>query len=174
MKTIVRHSTLTNGTAVLIISLMTCSETAVPIRIGSILWYFPDCLFGEDRRQKQSGARLAGKMQVISFLMYVSGPLGTYQRPQTTPHFIFNSNHILLPHTKVIRLGSYWTFADVISCCSLLDHCLKNYTTLWNIWTYQLLCKKNCTTCVKFYTSCIIFLTQQLVGSYVSQCCVIF
>ena len=24
----------------------------------------------------------------------------------------------------------------------LLDHCLKNYTILWNIWTYQLLCKK--------------------------------
>ena len=37
-----------------------------------------------------------------------------------------------------------------------------------------MLCKKNYTTCVKFYTSCEIFLTQQLVGSYVSQCCVIF
>ena len=38
----VLHSTLTNGTADLIISLMTYSETAVPIRIGSILLYFPD------------------------------------------------------------------------------------------------------------------------------------
>ena len=57
---------------------------------------------------------------------------------------------------------------------TLLDGCLKNYTTLWNILTYQLLCKKNYTTCVKLYTSCVIFLTQQLVGSYVSQCCVIF
>ena len=28
------------------------------------------------------------------------------------------------------------------SVCTLLDHCLKKYTTLWNIWTYQLLCKK--------------------------------
>ena len=45
-----RHSTLTNGTGGLIISLMACSETAVPIRIGSISLYFPDCLFGEDRR----------------------------------------------------------------------------------------------------------------------------
>ena len=34
--------------------------------------------------------------------------------------------------------------------------------------------KKNYTTCVQFHTSCVIFLTQQLVGSYVSQCCVIF
>ena len=25
---------------------------------------------------------------------------------------------------------------------TLLDRCLKVYTTLWNIWTYQLLCKK--------------------------------
>ena len=25
---------------------------------------------------------------------------------------------------------------------TLLDRCLKLYTTLWNIWTYQLLCKK--------------------------------
>ena len=32
---------------------------------------------------------------------------------------------------------------------ALLHHCLKNCTTLWNIWTYQLLCKKNYTTCVK-------------------------
>ena len=57
---------------------------------------------------------------------------------------------------------------------TLLDCCLKNYTTLWSIWTYQLLCKKNCTTCLQFYTSCVIFLTQQFVGSYVSQCCAIF
>ena len=48
-KIIVRHSTLTNGTAGLLISLITCSETAVPIRIGSISLYFPDCMFGEDR-----------------------------------------------------------------------------------------------------------------------------
>ena len=41
---IVRHSTLTNGTADLLISLITCSETAVPIRIGSISLYFPDCI----------------------------------------------------------------------------------------------------------------------------------
>ena len=27
-----------------------------------------------------------------------------------------------------------------------------------------------CTKCVKLYTSCVIFLTQQLVGSYASQC----
>ena len=39
---IVRHSTLTNGTAGLLISLITCLETAVPIRIGSISLYFPD------------------------------------------------------------------------------------------------------------------------------------
>ena len=58
MKTIVRHSALTNSTAVLIISLMTCSETALPIKIWSISLYFPDCLFGEDRRRKQSGAKL--------------------------------------------------------------------------------------------------------------------
>ena len=52
MKTVVLHSALINGTAGLTISLMTCSETALPIRIGSI------SLFGEDRRRKQSGARL--------------------------------------------------------------------------------------------------------------------
>ena len=45
---IIRHSTLTNGTAGLIISLWRVQKTAVPIRIRSILLYFPDCLFGED------------------------------------------------------------------------------------------------------------------------------
>ena len=50
-KIIVRHSALTNGTAGLLISLITCSETAVPIRIGSISLYLPDCMFGEDRSQ---------------------------------------------------------------------------------------------------------------------------
>ena len=48
-KKIVRHSALTNGTAGLLISLITCQETAVPIRIWSISLYFPDCMFGEDR-----------------------------------------------------------------------------------------------------------------------------
>ena len=43
----VRHSTLTNGAAGLIIYLMTFSEKDVPIRIGSISLHFPDCLFGE-------------------------------------------------------------------------------------------------------------------------------
>ena len=52
---IVRHSTLTNGTAGLLISLITCSETVVPIRIGSILLYFPDCMFGEDRSRLTVG-----------------------------------------------------------------------------------------------------------------------
>ena len=42
------HSALTNGTAGLLISLGTCRVTAVPIKIGSISWDFPDCLFGED------------------------------------------------------------------------------------------------------------------------------
>ena len=37
------HSALTNGTAGMLIFLITCSETAVPIRIGSISLYFPDC-----------------------------------------------------------------------------------------------------------------------------------
>ena len=52
---IIRHSTLTNGIAGLLISLITCSETAVPIRIGSISLYFPDCMFGEDRSQLTVG-----------------------------------------------------------------------------------------------------------------------
>ena len=52
---IVRHNTLTNGTAGLLISLITCSETAVPIRIGSISLYFPDCMFGEDRSRLTVG-----------------------------------------------------------------------------------------------------------------------
>ena len=43
----------------------------------------------------------------------------------------------------------------------------KKYTTLWNIWTYQLLCKKDYTTCVKFYTTCVIFLTKQLVYRFI-------
>ena len=69
---------------------------------------------------------------------------------------------------------------STIDPCTLLDHCLKKYTTLLNIWTYQLLCKKLhnlfkiahklCKTVHKLCN----FLTQQLVGSFVSQCCVIF
>ena len=53
--------------------------------------------------------------------------------------------------------------------CTLLDHCLKNYTTLWNIWTYQLLCKKitqlvyNFTQLVYNFKQVVYFLTQQLV-----------
>ena len=48
-KIIVRHSALTNGTAGLLISLITYLETPVPIRIESISLYFPDCMFGGDR-----------------------------------------------------------------------------------------------------------------------------
>ena len=36
----------------------------------------------------------------------------------------------------------------------------ENYSTLWNIWTYQLLCKKNYTPCLNLYTSCILFIYQ--------------
>ena len=63
---------------------------------------------------------------------------------------------------------------------TLLYHCLKLYTTLWNIWTYQQLCKKitqlvyNFTQIVYNFTQVVYFFTQQLVGSYVSQCCVNF
>ena len=53
-ETIVRHCTLTNGTAGLVISLITCSETAVPIRT-SISLFFPDCMFGEDRSRLTVG-----------------------------------------------------------------------------------------------------------------------
>ena len=63
---IVRHSTLTNGTAGLFISLITCSETAVPIRIGSISLYFPDCMFGEDS-QGRSQPWLSGGARLVSF-----------------------------------------------------------------------------------------------------------
>ena len=56
-KIIVRHSPLTNDTAGLLISLITCSETAVHIRIGSISLYFPDCMFGEDRSRQYSVVR---------------------------------------------------------------------------------------------------------------------
>ena len=52
---IARHSTLINGTAGLLISLIMCSETSVPIRIGSISLYFPDCMFGEDRSRLTVG-----------------------------------------------------------------------------------------------------------------------
>ena len=38
-----------SGTAGLLISLIKCSETSVPIRIGSFSLYFPGCMFGEDR-----------------------------------------------------------------------------------------------------------------------------
>ena len=48
----------TNGIAGLLISLITGSETAVPIIIGFISLYFPDYLFVGDRRRLQSGARL--------------------------------------------------------------------------------------------------------------------
>ena len=65
-------------------------------------------------------------------------------------------------------------------CSTLLDRCLKLYTTLWNIWTYQQLCKKIHNLCTILHKLCTIlhklciFFTQQLVGSYVSQCCVNF
>ena len=36
-----------------------------------------------------------------------------------------------------IRVNSSYQFKG-----TLLDLCLKLYTTLWNIWTYQQLCKK--------------------------------
>ena len=68
----------------------------------------------------------------------------------------------------------------ICASCALLDRCLKLYTTLWNIWTYQQLCKKitqlvcNFTQIVYNFTQVGYFFTQQLVGSYVSQCCVKF
>ena len=63
---IVRHSTLTNGTAGLLISLITCSETAVPIRIGSISLYFPDRMFGEDRSRLTVGCETKRNVVWIS------------------------------------------------------------------------------------------------------------
>ena len=56
-----------NGTAGLLISLITCPEMAVPIRIGSISLYFPDCMFGEDRRGLQSGARLIQITFIVTY-----------------------------------------------------------------------------------------------------------
>ena len=40
----------------------------------------------------------------------------------------------------------------IVMSSTLLDCCLKNYTTLWNIWTYQLMCKKNYTTLWNIWT----------------------
>ena len=57
---------------------------------------------------------------------------------------MINDRLILGDKTLAIKMPIYFRLH------TLLDHCLKNYTTLWNIWTYQLLCKKNYTTCVKF------------------------
>ena len=64
-KIIVRHSALTNGTAGLLISLITCSETTVPIRIGSISLYFPVCMLGEDRSRLTVWCETKRKKQVI-------------------------------------------------------------------------------------------------------------
>ena len=47
-----------------------------------------------------------------------------------------------------------WDWSTSLWSHTLLDRCLKNYTTLQNIWTYQLLFTRSVT--------------------YVSQCCVIF
>ena len=76
---IVRHSTLTNGTAGLLISLITCSETAVPIRIGSISLYFPDCMFGEDRN------RLTGGYETTPVVR--KGPISSKRVSSTRPPF---------------------------------------------------------------------------------------
>ena len=57
----------------------------------------------------------------------------------------------------------------------IVNNYLKgHWTSMTFIFLYLILKKINDTTCVQFYTSCVIFLTQQLVGSYVSQCCVTF
>ena len=47
------------------------------------------------------------------------------------------------------------------------------HNTLWNIWTYQQLCKKIAQLVYNF-TQVVYFFAQQFVGSYVSQCCVNF
>ena len=57
---------------------------------------------------------------------------------------------------------------------TLLERCLKNYTTLCNIWTYQLLYKKILHILCKILHKLCNILTQQLVGSYVTQRCVFF
>ena len=44
---------------------------AVPIRIGSISLNFPDCLFGEDRRWKQSGARLVTIVGCLFYFFFI-------------------------------------------------------------------------------------------------------
>ena len=75
---------------------------------------------------------------------------------------------VLFPKYKELVLFTNRNMTAV----TLLDPCYKLYTTLWNIWIYQLLCKN--TQVVPICTSCVFFLTQQLVGLYVSQCCVHF
>ena len=57
-ETIVRHSTLTNGTAGLVISLITCSETAVPIRMGQFRCISQTVCSARIGAGLQSGARL--------------------------------------------------------------------------------------------------------------------
>ena len=83
---IVRHSTLTNGTAGLLISLITCSETAVPIRIGSISLYFPDCMFGEDRSRLTVGCETNSDFAHV-YLYYII--LKTALFTQYTSHGVF-------------------------------------------------------------------------------------
>ena len=78
------------------------------------------------------------------------------------------------------KLDAFYNIWPKIHPISLLDRCLKLYTTLWNIWTYQQLCKKNTQVVYNFtqivynFTQVVYFFTQLLVGSYVSQCCVNF
>ena len=81
----------------------------------------------------------------VIFLGMISGPQHTLVR------------ECISMHSYVV--GRY-IYECIYSRPTLLDSCLKLYTALWNIWTYQQLCKKNYTTCVQFYTNCVQFYTS--------------
>ena len=100
-------------------------------------------------------------------------------RKKTSKIKISNITFEILPFLFLFLIFFFY-HPEYFGVYTLLDHCLKLYTTLWNIWTYQQLCKKitqlvyNFTQIVYNFTQVVYFFTQQLEGSYISQCCVIF
>ena len=78
-----------------------------------------------------------------------------------------------MPYPVPYAAWKYLPYTGVRILPTLLDRCLKLYTTLWNIWTYQQLCKKitqlvyNFTQIVYNFTQVVYFIFYTTVGRFI-------
>ena len=146
----------------------------MPIRIGSISLYFPDCLFGEDKRQLQSGVRLI-LMWMLKISLWTSTVLHGDGGGYCTCHSLllgimhwvdnfmsiqsFNHQHV---YHKCKYITSCKVFLDnhkqLQACCAI--SCTVAYSTAeLKYVNWSLLHQRNCSPHLIFFFFFFFFLS---------------